>query len=59
MAQRRSTMAVLAVLALELAASPAAAPQDMLRFLDLKSDEFNQGRHDAGRDRGGARRRVT
>ena len=40
MARNCWTKAVLA--ALVLALSPAAAPQDMLQFLDLKSEEFSK-----------------
>ena len=43
---------------LALAVAAHAAAQDMLRFLDLKSGRFHQGRHDAGRS-GGARRRRS
>ena len=42
MVRGRRMRAFLAASALALAGAPAAAPQDMLRFLDLASEEFTK-----------------
>src|SRR5262245_62009859 len=42
MVRRRWTVAFLSAFALLVAATLPAAPQDMLRFLDLRSEEFTK-----------------